>query len=396
MNHYNKNVQTEIKQLLVELIKIESHQEKDGYEQDLVKFIKSYFVSKGIEVELQEVQDGRCNIIAKIKNQSDGPTILFNGHTDTVPPYNMKNPFNPVEKDGKIYGRGSVDMKGALATMMVVVANLKQGYKHLKGNVLFAGTIGEEDYSPGANYLRKSNIKADYIIVGEPTELEIGIAHKGVVWGQAVFSGVAVHGSVPEQGINAIYNATKWINTIISDYIPSLKRKSHPLLGYPSINIGQIKGGTRPVIVPDKCVVNFERRMLPGEKEEEILEELQQTINSLTEHDPNLIGNITQMPVFHGVPHRALATDSESKIVKTMINIYEDLFSKATKPRGLSFWTDAALLQDIEGAEVVVCGPGNIKQAHSNNEYISLDQLQKAYEMYLETALKLCGEGDNH
>src|SRR5699024_10623599 len=126
-----------------------------------------------------------------------------------------------------------------------------------------------------------SGVKADYIIVGEPTGMEVGIAHKGVVWGEATFEGISVHGSVPDKGINAIYKSVNWIKEIMENYIPKLKEKVHPVLGTRTINIGEINGGTRPVIVPSNCSVKFEQRLLPGETEEEVIAELQLIIDQL-------------------------------------------------------------------------------------------------------------------
>lgn len=394
VNILDKNHQDEIEQLLFKLIEIESHQDIKGHEKDVTQFIYSYFKERGIEVELQHVIDGRCNVIARVRGNGSGPTLLLNGHTDTVPPYEMENPFFPIKKDGKIYGRGSVDMKGALATMMVVLSTLKRESTLLNGDVVFAGTIGEESYSPGADFLRRSNEPIDYCIVGEPTNMEIGIAHKGVVWGQAEFKGVSVHGSVPEEGVNAIYKATKWINAVLEQYIPEIKKKHHPILGSPSFNIGEIHGGTRPVIVPNSCVVKFEQRLLPGEKEEDVIVNLQNIVEKLSEKDSDIKGKVTEMSVFHGVPHRALETSPTSRLVTTISEVYKEFTHIEKKPVGLGFWTDGALLADM-GADVVVCGPGSINQAHSNNEFISCDQLTIAYNIYLLTALKICGKEDN-
>src|SRR5690625_3988451 len=197
----SSSIQEELETLLFQLIKIESHSFVDGHENNLANYIKNYFEDLGIEVKTQEVVEGRFNVIASVRGKGEGPTVLLNGHMDTVPAYTMENAFKPFVEDGKIHGRGSVDMKGALAAMMMVLTNIKRHNITLSGDVVFAATVGEEDYSPGAYHLSNSGVKADYIIVGEPTGMEVGIAHKGVVWGEATFEGISVHGSVPDKGI---------------------------------------------------------------------------------------------------------------------------------------------------------------------------------------------------
>jgi acetylornithine deacetylase/succinyl-diaminopimelate desuccinylase family protein len=380
----------EIEDLLCQLIEIESHQETEGHEKEVTLFIKNYLENEGIEVELQEVIDDRFNLIARLSGNETGPTIILNGHTDTVPGYEMIDAFRAKVEAGRIYGRGSVDMKGALAAMIQVLVALKRSNVPLTGDVIFAATIGEENYSPGAYHLVKSGLKADYAIVGEPTEMKVGIAHKGVVWGEAIFEGKSVHGSVPDKGINAIYKASQWIQKIMTDYIPDINKREHPLLGKPTINIGEINGGTRPVIVPNQCVVRFEQRLLPNEKEEQVINNLQVLINELAENDLQMKGTVKELPVFQGVPHRALEADPESFLVKTLCQAYEKEFSMPTKPIGLEFWTDGALIGDIPGIQTVVCGPGSIEQAHSNEEYISKEQLLAAYSVYLQVVQNLC------
>lgn len=381
--------QEELEELLFQLIRIESHQDAPGYERNLVAFIKGFLEKEKIEVELQPVLEERANLIARVRGNGTGPVLVLNGHTDTVPPYEMKNPFVPCIKDGKIYGRGSVDMKGALAAMMCVLLALKRGGIQLKGDVVFAATIGEEKYSPGAYRLVTSGFHADYAIVGEPTGMKVGIAHKGVIWGEAVFYGRSVHGSVPEKGINAIYKASDWIEEIQRTYIPSLKERSHPLLGHPTINIGMIEGGTRPVIVPNQCTVRFERRLLPGETKESAIQELKEILDKLAKRDPEMSGEIREMPVFHGVPHGPFESKADSDLVKVLRRAYQEEFHCDTEPCGLGFWTDAALFAQIPGIQTVVCGPGDIAQAHSNEEYIQREQLLAAYRIYLKAALNL-------
>ncbi|SDJ26305.1 M20 family metallopeptidase [Salimicrobium halophilum] len=380
----------EVEELLFEMIKIESHQETEGHEQRFAEFLKDYLEKEGVVVELREVVDGRCNLIATVEGDDPGPVLMLNGHMDTVPPYDMEHPFQPYLENGRIYGRGSVDMKGALAAMTVVTKDIYQNRENMRGTLLFTATIGEENYSPGAYELVKDGVRADYAIVGEPTNMEIGIAHKGVVWGEAIFEGEAVHGSTPFKGINAIYKATDWIQKVRRDYLPRIRQNRHALLGESTMNIGEISGGTRPVIVPARCEVKFEQRLLPGEKESDVIDGLQQMIEELKQEDPEMKGVVHESAVFNGVPHRSLETDSNSRIVHSLKRAYSKEFDQDTEVIGLGFWTDGALFGEVDGVDVVVCGPGDIAQAHSDNEFIDRDQLQAAYRMYYDVVTDVC------
>lgn len=390
MNSLTEANQLEVEELLFQLLKIESHQDYSAYEKELADFIVDYFKREGIECDYQEVVDGRSNVIARLNGDKTGPVLVFNGHMDTVPPYEMENAFTPRIENELIYGRGSVDMKGALATMMNTLVQLKRSGIALKGDVVFVATIGEEVYSPGAYHFANSGFKADYIIIGEPTDLKVGIAHKGAVLGEAIFEGHSVHGSIPDKGINAIYSASRWIEKVQNDYIPQLKKIEHPILGHPTFNVGQIEGGTRPVIVPNYCKVTFEQRSIPGQTGEEIIYQLQELINELTMEDPQVKGTVKELPQFRGIPHGPLESKPDSLVVNALCEAYKNEFKEEITPQGLGFWTDGALLSTIDGAETVVCGPGSIEQAHSNEEYISREQLCAASRIYMSVACELC------
>ncbi|WP_165861456.1 M20 family metallopeptidase [Paenibacillus paeoniae] len=386
----------ELEELLASLIAIESHSEVPEQEMRLAVYIQQWFQDQGIECQLQEAIPGRPNVLARLVGSGGGQSLLLNGHLDTVPPYGMKGPFKAIRIGDRLYGRGSVDMKGALAAMMMTLASIHRSGVSMAGDVFFAGTIGEETYSPGAYHLARSGFRADYAVVGEPTGMRVGIAHKGVAWFEADFAGRSVHGSVPEQGVNAIYRASRWINYIQDHYLPKLKLRNHPLLGSPSLNIGMIQGGTRPVIVPNYCAIGFERRLLPGETAELALAELELTLAAVREEHPDFDGGIRIADNFHGVPHGPMGTSADSLLVKAMLEAYQTEFAAEdtpvnVEPIGLQFWTDGALLQEI-CPEIIVCGPGNIEQAHSDEEYIELGQLHSAYRMYVHSALALSGQ----
>jgi len=389
----------ETEEVLARLISIESHGDRAELESEIASFLLDWFKGHGMECWTEEVLPNRPNVIARIAGSGRGHSLLFNGHTDTVPPYSMNLPFQSFKRNGRIYGRGSVDMKGPLAAMMSAMLAVNRSGIILAGDIYFAATVGEETYSPGAYHLSESGLQTDYAIVGEPTGLRVGIAHKGVAWYEAEFTGVSVHGSVPEQGINAIYRASRWIEYIQNRYIPMLKSRKHPLLGSPSINLGTIQGGTRPVIVPNRCTIGFERRLIPGETAESALDELKKTLEDIHQTDPDFEGEIRIMDNFHGVPHGPLQAPEQGSLARELmaarhaeivdLGDEQDQTETADRPVGLQFWTDGALLQKC-CKETVVCGPGHIGQAHSDEEYIEEEQLHGAYRLYVRAAFHLC------
>nr|WP_238357417.1 M20 family metallopeptidase [Cohnella zeiphila] len=374
---------------MTRLIRAESHADSADQELPAARALADDLEAAGIPCEWDEVLPGRFNLTARIPGCGTGPSLLFNGHLDTVPKYGMNLAFEPFVRDGKIYGRGSVDMKGALAVMAGVLKAFRRAGIPLGGDILLAATVGEESYSPGAFRLAAQGRPADYAIVGEPTELRIGIAHKGVAWYEAAFEGKSVHGSVPESGVNAVYHASRWIELLQRSYIPELKRRSHPLLGSPTINVGMIEGGTRPVIVPGSCTVRFERRLLPGESADSALAELRGTLAEAGEGVAGWNARAEQMDNFHGVPHEALDTSPDSGIVRALADAAGQIGLQA-EPVGLPFWTDGALIRST-GTEAVVCGPGRIEQAHSDEEYVEREQLEQAFRLYALAVLRLNG-----
>lgn len=381
----------EIEELLCELIRVPGHEEAPRNENDVMDFLRDRFEAEGVPVTFQEVGGGRRNLIAELKGRGGGPTLLLNAHGDTVPAGGMKEAFEPRLEGERIRGRGACDVKGAAAAMAGTVLGIRRNGRRLAGDLIFAATAGEESYSPGAAHLVRSGLRADFAVVAEPTGLELGIAHKGVVWLEAVFEGRAVHGSVPEKGINAIHQAARWVEAVRKKYIPALRERRHPLLGSPTVNLGTIQGGTRPVIVPARCVVRFERRMLPGENEAGVLAELRGLVDELRREDPEIKAAVEALPVFHGVPHGPWDGGGGNRLTEALAAAYEAEFGRPPRRLGLRFWTDAALLADLPGLRgLVVCGPGDIAQAHSDDEFVARRQLHAAHRLYTHAALNLC------
>ncbi len=236
----NKTVDAEIIELLIRLVKARSYPGIPEQEKAVVQELYVYLRSHGIESEVMEVCEGRPNLLASIEGPNPGPHLLLCGHTDTVPP-NEKSSFDlfaAIERNGRLYGRGTADMKGALAAMVGTLVSLKISGNLTSGKVTFAAIIDEETQTLGSEHLVKTGFKADAAIVGEPTGNLINIGHKGLEWVVVELEGKAAHGGTPESGINAISAAAHFVQLVENELISEFQKRRDPILGLPAVNIG--------------------------------------------------------------------------------------------------------------------------------------------------------------
>lgn len=381
----------EVVRLAQDLVRIPSYLGIPGVETGLAEYIAAYLQRQGVKSELEEIFDGRCNVYGSLPGTGRGQRLLFCGHLDTVPPHNMEiEPFAAYLDDGKIYGRGAVDMKGGLAAMLAAMAALKRAGAVLAGEVHFAGVVGEEspNTSEGARALAAKSKVADMAIIGEATSLHIAAAHKGMEWLKIEVKGKAAHGSVPEKGVNAIIKAARIIQAIEQELVPRLKDRVHPLLGSPTLNIGRIQGGILNNIVPDSCWFSLDRRWIPGETLEDVLGELQAVIDKLKAKDPELEAVLVEQQETVGRGPMEIPLDHP--LIKALATVIDQQFAARPVTKGVVYWTDAAHLARAD-IPTVVFGPGDIAQAHAAVEYIDADQIYQAARIYALTALKVCG-----
>ena len=345
-------------------------------EAGMATFIEAVLARAGIDCERQAVANGRDNVIGIVEgNRTDAKGLMLNSHMDTVPVENMSiNPFDPVVDNGCVFGRGSCDAKASIASMLSAVIDYANQPQR-SSPVVFAAMADEEFAFSGAWKLIEKSWPVSACVVGEPTLLRRVIAHKGIVRWRIDVHGVSAHGATPELGRSAVYDGAR-VALAIEEYAQQLAQKeSHPLLGQPAVNVGKVLGGQSVNIVPDKCVFELERRLLPGEDGLRAVQDCEDFLRArfgeavaFTFAEPYLVDP-------------AMETVASAEIVSALARAQQATLGSETELSGANYGTDGSKLAKA-GIETVVCGPGDIAQAHTANEFVEVEQLELATRMY--------------
>lgn len=387
-----KSIEDVVK-LTQDLIRIPSHKYVESRESRAAEFIYSYCIENGLEAEMQKVDGLRRNVIAKLRGSGTGKSLILNGHIDTVPPYEMEiEPFCGEIKDGYVLGRGSNDMKGAVACMITAMLNIKNKNKILGGDIILTAVIGEEEKSEGTEYIVKNGITADGAIVGEPSNYGYALGHRGLEWLEIRIEGKTAHGGIPEMGINAISKASKLIQAIEQELIPKLKERQNEWMGPSVMNFGFIKGGTQPSSVAGSCIIQIDRRYLPEENIETVIKEYQDIIDRLKREDAEFKAEIIRMDdnLMAEFNHAPLIAEPDADITKTVYKVLKDFMNKEPNIEKRRGWTDAGVLSTYGKIPTVVTGPGDLKYSHAKDEKIPVADLLNFVEIYTRIAEEFC------
>ena len=349
----------------------------EAAERAATDYLEALLRREQIDCERQVVADGRENLIAVVHattGRRAAGGLLLNSHIDTVPVANMAiAPFDPVLRDGRILGRGSCDAKASIAAMLTALVAHGQRPERPRP-VLFLATVDEEFSFAGSRRFIERQWPVSAAVVGEPTELANVIAHKGVVRWRLQVRGLSAHGATPELGRSAIYDGAR-VAVLLEQYASELRRRGgHPLLQYPTLNVGRVTGGQAVNMVPDKCEFEIDRRVLPGESAAEAIQDCEEWLrNRLEVLDFNLEDPFLDDP--------ALETSSDSTIARSLQGAQQSVLGAASPCVGAHYGTDGSKLA-AAGIETVVCGPGNIAQAHTRAEFVELEQVNLAVRLY--------------
>lgn len=336
--------------------------------------------SAGIDVVFQEAAPGRPNVIGVLEGRVPGPTLMFCGHLDTVGIEGMTDPFVPRIENGRLYGRGSQDMKGGAAAMIAAAAILAGDWS--RGRLIVAGVADEEHMSLGAEALVRE-WRADMAVVTEPTDLRLAIGHKGFCWVEIVTRGRAAHGSRPLEGRDAIARMGRVLVELEARGLELMSQEPVPFQGTASLHASIIRGGAELSSYPAECTLQMERRTVSGEDESSVASEIQNLIDALRRADPEFEASAR---VTASRPAYSL---NASHALPSAIGRALERGGLDGEPTGMSFWTDAAILAGA-GIASVLFGPGGAG-LHSTVEYVNVEDVRTCRDVLVSATRDLIG-----
>lgn len=366
---------------LVSINSVNSSYEGGPGEREIATWVRTFFEQRGIEVREQEVFPHRPNIIARLPGRNASRRVILEAHMDTVSVQGMTiPPFVPNIADGKMYGRGSCDTKAGLAAMMHAVASLHEDGIQPPCEVWLAAVVDEEFSYRGVVKLCEG-LTGHAALVAEPTGLRAVIASKGVLRWRIVVRGKAAHSGKPHLGVNAINHMARVILALEADH-QRLAANAHPLLGPATVNVGVIQGGVQVNFVPDTCAIEIDRRLLPGETVDAVLEHYQSLLDGLKTEHPTLDA-FMEPPM---LTDEALETAADSEPSLLASTLLKEMGRDGTLC-GVPFGSDASKLSR-QGIPSLVIGPGSIDQAHAAVEFVDLAEVERALEFYRDFILR--------
>ena len=357
-----------------------------GGESAIADFIHDWFTQRGFYVERLESKPRRPSIVAIARGTGGGKTLMFNGHVDTVgvADYNGSG-FLAKEAVGRIYGRGSCEMKAGVAAMMVAADNIRR--RGVAGDVIVACVADQEGSAWGTQEVLKS-YSADGAIVPEPSDLELTVCHKGLMWFDVVVKGKSAHGSRPDLGIDAISKSGKFL-VALDDYSADLSaRPPHPILGHGSAHASFIEGGTEISTYPGECKITIERRVVPGETRQTVIAEIADMIAEIKRDDAAFEADVTCLDAkaaFEESPHSSIAT--------SVIRAATDCLGKSPRLRGEAFWLDTALLQEAGIPSVIIGVKG--EGVHDSEEWVETESVRQLTTILTTAGLDFCSVSEN-
>jgi len=367
-----------MKELLKKLIQAESTPQKG--ELAAAEVISAELSHPGIDCRIDTWDQNRANIIAQVKSCERKDALLFACHLDVVGPGEAKwekNPFGAIESNGKIYGRGSADMKGGIAAAVTAIRQIVDSGTKLQGDIVFAAAAGEETDSCGAKrFISDSSRLPEFVgvVIPEPTDFAIVTSHRGMLWLEVTTTGKAAHGSTPQLGVNAIDSMRLVLDELENYEIPA---EPHRLLGECSMSVNTITGGKALNVVPDKCSIGIDIRTLPEQNHQDIITGLENIFARLKSENPQFDAEVCMVRQV-----QPLETDCSCVFVKEFCSAVG-----TSETVAVGFTTDGPYFASL-GAPVVIFGPGKPEVCHKPDEYIEINDVEKAVDYYKSIILK--------
>jgi succinyl-diaminopimelate desuccinylase len=380
--------------LTQEMVRIPS---PNGQERALGEWLAARLSGMGLAVTVQDVHQGRLNVVAELPGRVGGPAgLLFHGHIDTVPVLGMPDPYGGHLVDGAIWGRGSVDQKGGLAAAIVAMSALAQAGSSLRKGVALAAVIDEESEHRGSYALVENGLRAEAAVVTEPSDLQLVIGHKGTVPARITLRGKQAHGSTPWLGVSAIEHAAR-----VVDALGRLEPRSIEVSGVGmvrgTVNVGLIQGGTAYNNVPDRCDVWIDRRTVPGETQAGVLAEIGNLLDGLNKSLPDFKGSVEidrpdwKWPLIRQRGLNPSATLGDIALTRALHEAHCQVIGSPPERAYHNGYLDMDFLVNDLAIPTVNYGPGEEALCHTLEERLGVAQLKAAARVYALTALALCG-----
>ena len=347
-----------------------------GNEQVAAELVLNFVRRCGLDGQLTVLGEGRANLEVRLRGQGHQPALLYCGHFDTVPLGEAAWTYPPhsahIDNQGWLWGRGSVDMKGGVAAMLLGLVTLARSGVKLPGDLRFLGTIGEEVDCAGARAALESGVMQDvgHLVIAEPTDLDLVVAHKGALFVEFTTAGRSAHGAMPEQGVNAIVHMVRLLGRLEAF---DFGVEAHPLLGRPTLNIGTVQGGSVVNLVPDRCTVQVDVRTIPGLDHPLLLARFQTLLDDLQVELP---GFEAELRLIGDYP--AMGTDPDAPLVQVAGRVMKALSGKTPRIGAVSYFSDGSILQPPTGVPTLLCGPGDPNLAHQTDERLRIADLKRA------------------
>lgn len=356
-----------------------------GDEGPLAAHLAGRLEGVGLAVELHEVLPGRPNVVARLRGRAARPALVFNTHMDVVPPGSgwTRDPFGGEVVDARLYGRGAADAKGSLAAFLLAAEALARSGLPLEGDLVVTAVVDEETGSQGARRLAPG-LPADYAIVGEPTGLDVVIAHRGSLRPVVAVEGRASHSSQPAAGVNAVQMAARAI-AALEAYAGTFGGRVHPLVGSPTLAVTMVRGGVKENMIPDRCEFTIDRRLIPGETEAEALAGIERVLEALRRADPTFRAAVARLVPTTGGPAE---TPADAPIVPALLRAGRAVLGREPALTGLPAACDMVHFR-ATGIPTAVCGPGDLARAHTADEWVEVGEVATAARIYALVALDL-------
>ncbi|MCL5960092.1 MAG: M20 family metallopeptidase [Chloroflexi bacterium] len=372
---------------LVQLVNINTSN-PPGNEAPAARLCAEKMTELGLEAQVIDLGNHRANAVGILRGTGERPALLFSGHLDTVSSGDVsweRPPFECQDDGERVYGRGTADMKGGVAALIFAAGRIAQRTDKPKGDLILAFTAGEESDSLGAvSYVEGGGLSGvDGIVIGEPSSSQVIIAHKGALWLEITTFGKTAHGSMPDQGVNAL-DRMRPVLDILSEY--QFVYQPHSLLTGPSLSVNTIQGGFKTNVVPDRCTVTVDMRTVPGQDHKTILEE----INAEVRRIGNLIPQFeVEIKILNDRP--PIETAPDAPLVRAGLEVAQTLGNRLQQAivRGANYYTDGSVFAGKAPIPIIIYGPGEVTIAHQPNEFITIESLNEAVTFYYQVAERL-------